>query len=266
MARYGMIIDATTCLGCNACTVACIEENQTAYWEDKVRTKVYEKEIGKFPETDKIYQSQICVHCDNAPCVAVCPTGASHYGPGGTVQVDPEKCILCGACIEACPYEARYFYNSKDIEIGKQEYGELTSHLIPHVDKCTLCVHRIEEDLEPACVATCVGESRIFVDWDNLTPEQEALAKKATPLFHGDDYKPKIRYVIDKENIVPEHKTGLGLWLWHYLAKPLGLLSMAGILGVLGFNFLVTKPQVNKLKKEQHNEEGDNGNENGKEE
>ncbi len=260
MARYGMIIDATTCLGCNACTVACIEENQTAYWNDTVRTRVYEKEVGTYPDTDKIFQSQICVHCDDPPCVDVCPTGASHIGPGGVVLVDYEKCILCGACVEVCPYDARYFYTPKDVERAKKEFGPDTEHFVPHVDKCTLCIHRVEQGLEPACVATCVGESRIFVDWDNLTPEQEELAKKAQPLFTGKDYnnlfrpdfdpKPKIQYILDKENIVPKKKVGAGVWLWHYLAKPIGLLSIVGILGVLGLNYVITKPQVKKIKKE----------------
>ena len=260
MARYGMIIDATTCLGCNACTVACIEENQTAYWNDKVRTRVYEKEVGSYPDVDKIFQTQICVHCDDPPCVDVCPTGASHIGPGGVVLVDYEKCILCGACVEVCPYNARYFYTPEDVKKAKEEFGP-NEHIVPHVDKCTLCIHRIEQGLEPACVATCVGESRIFVDWDNLTPEQEALAKKTVPLFSGSDYsnilkgssfdpKPKIRYIIDKENVVPKKKVGVGVWLWHYLAKPLGLLSIVGILGVLGLNYIITKPQVKKIKEQ----------------
>ena len=87
--------------------------------------------------------------CDNAPCVSACPTGASHYEEGGLVEVTPAKCIGCKACIIACPYEARYL------------------HPDGYVDKCTFCVHRVRQGLDPACVAVCPTGALSFGDLDD---------------------------------------------------------------------------------------------------
>ncbi len=91
-----------------------------------------------------------CNHCENAPCVNVCPTGALYHVEGGIVRLDPELCIGCRACTRACPYNAIYI----DPRTGK-------------ADKCTFCEHLIEKGLEPACVAACPTGARIFGDLDD---------------------------------------------------------------------------------------------------
>jgi len=114
-ASYGMAVDARTCVGCNACVISCKTEN--AVPEGFIRNWVTTGSSGEFPRVVTEVRSERCNHCEDAPCVAVCPTGASYYGPGGTVQIDPAKCSGCKACIAACPYGARFI----DPEVGRKK-------------------------------------------------------------------------------------------------------------------------------------------------
>ena len=101
MTRWGMVIDLARCVGCNACTVACKIENGTPpdhYW-----ARVYTEETGTFPDVKTTYVPALCNHCADAPCVTVCPTGASHQRDDGIVLVNQDTCIGCRACMMACP-------------------------------------------------------------------------------------------------------------------------------------------------------------------
>src|SRR3990172_8775953 len=107
MSRRGMVIDLKRCNGCHACTVACKAENATppgVFWG-----RVLEHETGKYPTPKRTFLPVLCNHCENAPCVKVCPTGASSQREDGLVLVDYQKCIGCRACMTACPYQARYY-------------------------------------------------------------------------------------------------------------------------------------------------------------
>src|SRR5208283_16123 len=107
MVRYGMVIDTRRCIGCDTCTIACRVENLTPpgiLW-----CNIRKYEIGVYPNAKLISVPMNCFHCDNPPCVKVCPTGASHRREDGIVLVDYEKCIGCQACVVACPYRARHF-------------------------------------------------------------------------------------------------------------------------------------------------------------
>jgi tetrathionate reductase subunit B len=126
-----------------------------------LRTEVYEIIGGKYPNVGIEFYHRICQHCDNAPCVTVCPTGASFQREDGIVLVDPDKCILCGACVTACPYAARQ-----------------VNLLLKTIDKCTFCAHRVDRGLLPACVETCPAHVRIFGDLDDPNSEVSRIIRE----------------------------------------------------------------------------------------
>ena len=105
MARYGMMIDTTKCVGCFACSVSCQMQNELSL--DVSFIKFYEQESGVFPNVRNEIIPVQCQHCEDAPCVTVCPTKATYVNEHGIVLVDEEKCIGCKYCMVACPYNAR---------------------------------------------------------------------------------------------------------------------------------------------------------------
>ncbi|MEJ2668046.1 MAG: 4Fe-4S dicluster domain-containing protein [Deinococcales bacterium] len=147
MPRFGMAIDLSACVGCAACAVACKLENEVPPGVGRLWIRL--EEYGTFPNLGMEYRPEQCLQCDDPPCVPVCPTGASHVNDDGVVLVDAETCIACGACIAACPYDARYF----------DPRG--------FVSKCTFCEHRLAEGRLPACVETCPTVARTFGDLDD---------------------------------------------------------------------------------------------------
>lgn len=151
MTRYAMTVDEKLCVTCNACVIACKNENDVP--EGAARCWTVQVERGTFPLLSIETRSERCNHCENAPCVTACPTGASHYEEGGIVVVDPDKCVGCKACIVACPYEVRYM------------------HPEGYVDKCTFCIHRVREGLDPACVTVCPTRALTFGDLDDPRSE-----------------------------------------------------------------------------------------------
>jgi molybdopterin-containing oxidoreductase family iron-sulfur binding subunit len=172
MPRYGMVIELKTCIGCNACTISCKAKNVTppgVFW-----CRVLEKEIGRYPTASRIFLPVLCNHCELPACQDVCPTGATYTREDGIVLVDGNKCIACGACIEACPYEARSFMNEKTYfsEITSFEKNGYQKFHKGTVVKCNLCIDRIEEGLEPECVEVCPVQCRHFGDLED--PDNKA--------------------------------------------------------------------------------------------
>ena len=196
MARYGMVIDLRTCMGCNACVAACSEENQTPYWDGLFRTHVEDIPFGVFPDVGRVLLPRLCMHCENPPCVQVCPTGASYRTEDGIVLVDQDKCMGCGYCIVACPFGARYRYERDMVHEAQERYGGDVQHRVPHVDKCTFCVHRVREGREPACVETCPAHARIFGDLDDPNSEVHHLVTsgQAQPIGSMGP-RPKVFYI-----------------------------------------------------------------------
>jgi len=189
--KLAMIIDKRRCFGCNGCTVACKQANATP--PGTFYTRVLTLEHGQFPNSRLAYMPLICNHCDKAPCVEVCPTGASKKLADGTVQVTASECIGCQACIEACPYGARFF-NEEDKatywgDKGQDEYEKAREgeHTAGTVDKCTFCASRRERGIEPACVDTCPAKARVFGDLDDPHSEVSKLFRE----FKPEAYKPE---------------------------------------------------------------------------
>jgi Fe-S-cluster-containing dehydrogenase component len=167
MTQLALVIDLNTCVGCHACVTSCKEWNTSGeagpmtdknpYGADPTGNffnRVQTFEVGSFPETETIHFPKSCLHCEEPPCVPVCPTGASYKRPeDGIVLIDYDKCIGCEYCAWACPYGAREFDEKEKV-----------------MKKCTLCVDRIyDEELpeslrKPACVLACPTSARIFGD------------------------------------------------------------------------------------------------------
>ena len=176
--RFGMLIDLSLCIGCNACAVACKQENGVPL--TKFNTWVESWDVGTGEQARRANQPKLCNHCADAPCVKVCPTGASYRTEDGVVLVDAEKCIGCKYCMAACPYQARWV----DDDTGE-------------VGKCTFCHHRTAHGLLPACVSTCVTRARYFGDLDDPSSD---IAKKVADvgseaLFADLGLNPSVLYV-----------------------------------------------------------------------
>ena len=164
MSRFGMVIDTVRCVGCMDCVVACKTENQVP--EGFNRDWIAYDVTGTYPTPHMEIRSERCNHCDAPPCVYCCPTGASHvHDVGGVVLVDADKCIGCKGCIAACPYGARFI------------------HPDGYADKCTFCIHRVEQGKDPACVAVCPTRCMHFGDLDD--PESEVSRLLASRRHHA---------------------------------------------------------------------------------
>ena len=167
MTQLALVIDLNTCVGCHACVTSCKEWNTSGYAGPMHDTDPYSKdpdgvffnrvqtyEMGTFPNVETIHFPKSCLHCEEPPCVPVCPTGASYKRESdGIVLVDYDKCIGCKYCSWSCPYGAREFDEKQGV-----------------MKKCTLCVDRIydetlaEERRKPACVLACPPGARLFGD------------------------------------------------------------------------------------------------------
>lgn len=165
MSKYGMVMDLDRCIGCNACVVACKVEHNTPM--DIHFTKILEREIGQYPEASRQFLPVMCNHCDDAPCIDVCPTQATYArDKDGIVLIDWDKCIGCGGCVLACPYEQRYPVADNRTSFpdqGKDFKSPVVDRAPSGVTaKCDFCYHRIDAGREPACVEACPTNARIF--------------------------------------------------------------------------------------------------------
>jgi len=201
--HYAMVIDMNTCVGCNSCMAACAMENQTPVWDNKWRTYVHDIEVGAGTEGEvrRRFFPRLCNHCDNPPCMSVCPTGATHKLDNGIVLVDDTLCMGCRACAMACPYDARFDVTYEDVATGKDFYGELHSRSNPSVDKCSFCAHRVMKGMKPACVQTCVGSARLFGDLNDPKDEVAKIVASgvARPLMAHLGTRPNVYYISDLE-------------------------------------------------------------------
>ncbi|HCA26133.1 MAG TPA: (4Fe-4S)-binding protein [Betaproteobacteria bacterium] len=143
--RWAMLVDLRKCIGCQACTAACKFENNVP--GGVFRTWVPDMEIGRYPDTRRAFLPRLCNHCKRPSCIEVCPAGATWQRRDGIVVVDADRCIGCGSCVDACPYDARFM-----------------NPVTNTADKCNFCAQRTDQGLLPACVETCVGGARQFGD------------------------------------------------------------------------------------------------------
>lgn len=227
--RYAMVIDLARCIGCEACTVACkVEHNVPVVSPDKLAhriqwTEVYFKEKGEYPYVKTGLDPRPCMHCENPPCVPVCPVGATYQDKErGLVLQRYERCIGCRYCATACPYGARYFNWSKPDYGGKLAQDALNPDPHPQVkkrykgivEKCTFCVERLDRleakaqeegreltdkelHLVCTCVSTCMGRARHFGDLNdpNSTVSKLARSGRAFRSLEELGTEPKVIYL-----------------------------------------------------------------------
>lgn len=179
MARYGMLINTKKCVGCYACRVACQMVNGLE--SDEAFIKFDEMEQGVYPNVYAEVVPVQCMHCEDAPCEAVCPTHATYTTDSGVVLVDEERCIGCKYCMAACPYQVR---------VHNEKTGT--------VDKCRFCTVSAETSGTKmcSCVEACLTNARIFGDLDDPESDisKEIAATNAQPIA-GDLTKSKVFYV-----------------------------------------------------------------------
>lgn len=187
--RWVMVLDLRKCVGCAACTIACIVENKLP--PGVVYRPVLEEEIGTYPNVTRRFVPRPCMQCDNPPCTDVCPVNATYKRADGIVEIDYKACIGCRYCITACPYNARSFdfgeshvkrapvANAASIvgpdkasayekavsfEYGKQWTRAKGESPADNVRKCIFCTHRLNAGMLPACTTTCIGRATYFGD------------------------------------------------------------------------------------------------------
>ncbi|HEX7541813.1 MAG TPA: 4Fe-4S dicluster domain-containing protein [Anaerolineales bacterium] len=149
------LFDATRCIDCRACMVACSVENKipmnkTRIWVAGVGLK------GEYPALERASMAYHCMHCNEPDCLSACPVGAYSKRSDGPVIYDPKKCIGCRYCMNACPFGVPHFDYDKGLIDGA------------FIDKCSMCTQRIDVGLEPACVATCPTGALMFGERDEL--------------------------------------------------------------------------------------------------
>ncbi len=219
MPKWSMVIDLEKCVACQACSIACRFENNTPAvapeqaemgrairWNDVFPLPINSaEETGEYPNVTTRYITRPCMHCENPPCVKVCPVGATFINEEGIVEQNYTRCIGCRFCTVGCPYGVRYFnwfapqweapldkYLNPDRVEGR---GVLEGPAVrPRgvVEKCTYCIHRLAkararadaegrefraDEYVPACVQTCTGKARFFGDLEDPNSAVSQLAK-----------------------------------------------------------------------------------------
>lgn len=183
--HWGMLINLDLCIGCEYCTRACSAANDVAVdkpWNIVVEEKTSAGHI--------FYFSRPCLHCQSAPCVEVCPVGATYHREDGVVVMDYDRCIGCRYCQVACPFDARKFNWTEN----REENPYVPTYGVPEVErrprgvveKCTFCIQRLDNALQsglvpgenpevsPACVNICPVEARVF---GNLNDPESRISK-----------------------------------------------------------------------------------------
>jgi phenylacetyl-CoA:acceptor oxidoreductase subunit 1 len=177
MTRWAMVADLRRCVGCQTCTAACKQANATppgVQWR-----RVVDLEVGEYPEVKRAFVPVGCMHCDDPPCMHVCPSTATRKRPDGIVTIDYDLCIGCGYCAVACPYQARYKVDAAEFAYGKATESEKQTfrpERLGVATKCTFCMDRIDAGLAkglrpgldpeatPACVNSCIARALHFGD------------------------------------------------------------------------------------------------------
>ena len=250
MANSICLIDTSKCIGCRGCQAACKQWNQLPA-EDTVFTGSYEnpprfsantylrvafREHGENGKVDFLMAKLGCMHCTDAACMQACPAGAIYRTDAGTVHIDENKCIGCNYCVTACPFQV----------IG---FDRLTNK----ARKCTFCIDRLENGMQPACAAACPTGSIIFGDRRELIAkamkrvDQLKASGKANARIYGIDEVDgtAMLYVLadnpEKYGLPADPQVPIQTRIWNAVFKPLRLLVVVAVALGLWSNRTQTK-------------------------
>jgi len=202
MTRWAMVADLNRCIGCQTCTAACKHANATApgiQWRRSL-----DIEAGEFPDVARAFVPVGCMHCDDPPCVAACPTGATTKREDGIVVIDYDLCIGCAYCAVACPYQARFKVTEPVPAYGRNrkmrhEAAREMPERLNVAQKCTFCVDRIDDGLArglvpgldpeatPACANACIADALVFGDLDDPESRVSKLLESHESFTMHDD-------------------------------------------------------------------------------
>lgn len=205
-ANFGFVIDNRKCIGCHACTVACKSEHDVSIGVNRTHVKYIEK--GSFPNSTREFSVHRCNHCEDAPCVEICPTMALFDRPDGIVDFDNARCIGCRSCMQACPYDALYI--------------DPNSHTAA---KCNYCAHRVEANYEPACVIVCPVEAIVSGDLnDPQSKISQTIATNEVKVRKAEKNTiPNVFYVETSEEILsPNAAPQTDSYVWSEQARGVG--------------------------------------------
>lgn len=207
--RYGFLIDHRKCIGCHACTVACKSEHQVPVGAFRTWVKYIEK--GQYPDTRRYFSVLRCNHCDDAPCITICPVTALFRRTNGIVDFDGDRCIGCKSCMQACPYDALYINPDTNT-----------------AEKCNYCAHRVEAQMEPACVIVCPVQAIVSGDMDDPTAKIARLIASEQTLVRKPEAgtRPKLHYIeADQSSLVPTDQTHAEGYLWSEIQMDPAMMS-----------------------------------------
>jgi phenylacetyl-CoA:acceptor oxidoreductase subunit 1 len=214
MTKYAIVADLRRCVGCQTCTAACKHANATppgVQWR-----KVLDVETGEYPAVRRSFLPVGCMHCDDPPCMDVCPSTATRKRADGIVTIDYDLCIGCAYCAVACPYQARYKVSARENAYGsagamQNEDARFDEKLLGVAQKCTFCVDRIDSGLAmgltpgvdheatPACVNSCIAQTLTFGDVEDPNSNvSQLLAANSWSRMHEElETGPNIYYIWD---------------------------------------------------------------------
>jgi len=196
--RYGFVIDQNRCIGCHACTVACKEEHNIAVGVNRTWVKYIEK--GHYPDTRRHFAVLRCNHCDDAPCIEICPTVALFRRRDGIVDFDNERCIGCKSCMQACPYDALYIDPDRNTAA-----------------KCNFDASRVEMGYKPACEVVCPTQAILSGDRDDPASaiSRRVAMDKVSVRKPEKGTKPKLFYVdVDGDLLNPTMVEPQSSYFW----------------------------------------------------
>ena len=254
------LIDTTLCTACRGCQVACKQWNELPGLRTKqlgtyqnppdlqwntwtlIRFQEYVNEKGAFKW---LFRKDGCMHCTDAACVKVCPSGALYYSEYGTVGIHHERCIGCKECVTACPFDIPRYDGATD-----------------KVYKCDLCLSRIQSDQQPACVKSCPTGALNIGGKDTMVRKAYARVKElgGDANVYGDKFVggTHVIYVLDEkpgiyDELPRNPSVPLSIIVWKDLLKPLSLLAAGGVIAGSFLHYIIHGP---KLPDEDQNQKG----------